>query len=111
MSAGPHGYLDSALWDALSAQNAAPVTDPVGKANEDGRPIGHTTHNVFVKCKKTKKMFFITSLQNTKINLKDVGAVVGAKELRMCSDREVGGFIFLDVQGTSPFYLRMACSE
>eukprot|EP00392_Amoebophrya_sp_AT5.2_P002921 g2926.t1 len=42
---GAHGYKDGRLWDAIR-EYAAIEVDPIGKANEeDGRPIGHTTHN------------------------------------------------------------------
>mmetsp|Transcript_3193 Transcript_3193/g.7521 ORF Transcript_3193/g.7521 Transcript_3193/m.7521 type:complete len:266 (+) Transcript_3193:201-998(+) len=85
---GAHGYKDGRLWDAIR-EYAAIEVDPIGKANEeDGRPIGHTTHNVFVKCKKTKQMFLITARQASKIDLKQVASAVGAKELRLCKEVE-----------------------
>ncbi|CAD7947350.1 unnamed protein product [Amoebophrya sp. A25] len=80
-----HGYKDEGLWDAIHAVGCKVVPEPIGKANNEGRPIGHTTHNVFVKCKKTKQHFLVTTRQESKVDLKQIAAATGAKELRLAS--------------------------
>ena len=79
-----HGYQDDALWNAIESTGALIIPDPVGEAKE-GRPIGHSTHNLFVKCKKTKKLFLITARQESKVNLKVTSKALGVKELRLAS--------------------------
>ncbi|CAD7955076.1 unnamed protein product [Amoebophrya sp. A120] len=85
---GPHGWNDNRLWDALYENGNIVKLDPNGLPDEDGKPIGHTTHNMFVKCKKTKEMYLITVRQKSKIDLKSFAVALGAKELRLCKDRE-----------------------
>ena len=44
--------------------------------------------SLLVKCKKTKKLFMVTSRPGARANLKAVAKQVGAKELRMAGEKE-----------------------
>ena len=60
---GEHGYGDNKLWCALREELGLEIMrDPIGEADpeKNNRPKGHSTHNMLVKCKKTKKLFLIT---------------------------------------------------
>jgi hypothetical protein len=48
--------------------------------------------SLFVKCKKTKKHFMITSRPGVKVDLKKVAKQIGAKELRIAQDKAALGF-------------------
>ena len=81
-----HGYKDNKLWDAITKYLGLPIVlDPIAKGDETNKPIGHTTHNLFLKCKKTKKLYLVSARQHVKCDLKKTAACVGAKELRMAS--------------------------
>mmetsp|Transcript_21844 Transcript_21844/g.38624 ORF Transcript_21844/g.38624 Transcript_21844/m.38624 type:complete len:586 (-) Transcript_21844:99-1856(-) len=69
------------LLDRLAKAGVVPFQDP----NPDltaKRPVGHSTHNLFVKDKKTKQLYMISMRQHINANLKVVAKAVGAKELR-----------------------------
>jgi hypothetical protein len=62
------------------------VAAPVGETGVDlqaERPVGHSTHNLFVKDKKSKKLFMICHRQSAKCDLKTLSKELGVKELRM----------------------------
>ena len=57
-------------------REAAPV------ANAE-RPVGHGTHNLLVKDRKTKQLYLVVLRQDRVVDLKTVGDKIGAKELRL----------------------------
>ena len=57
------------LWERLKAMGVTPYKDKNPDFSAE-RPVGHSTHNLFVKDKKKKKHFLIMGRQNAEINLK-----------------------------------------
>ena len=47
------------------------------------RPIGHNTHNLFLKDKKSKQRFLITHHQSHKLNFKDLAKKLKEKEFKI----------------------------
>lgn len=73
------------LWERLKAMGVTPYKDKDPDFSA-ARPVGHSTHNLFVKDKKKKQHFLIMGRQNADINLKNVTKAVGMKQLRMSRD-------------------------
>eukprot|EP00516_Mucochytrium_quahogii_P005783 CAMPEP_0203762872 /NCGR_PEP_ID=MMETSP0098-20131031/15659_1 /ASSEMBLY_ACC=CAM_ASM_000208 /TAXON_ID=96639 /ORGANISM=" , Strain NY0313808BC1" /LENGTH=552 /DNA_ID=CAMNT_0050657453 /DNA_START=148 /DNA_END=1806 /DNA_ORIENTATION=- len=73
------------LWDKLTAMGLEPrkEVDPDPNAK---RPVGHSTHNLFVKDKKAKKLYLVSMRQSVDANLKDIAKKLGAKEVRFASN-------------------------
>jgi len=77
-----HEDAQTRLWKRLAEMGIIPYKEEDPNL-EAVKPVGHTTHNLFVKDKKSKKMFLITALQDTKIDLKKLTKELGMKQLRM----------------------------
>ena len=77
-----------AAGDAVLARLATAglvVRGEPGARKDVERPIGHHTHNLLVKDKKSGDVFLVTHRQAAKANLADVAKKVGAKNLRLAS--------------------------
>ena len=59
------------------------IADPVNRKDSAGKPVGHSTQNVLVYCKKSKDQFLVSFPQSRAIDLKAVAKHIGAKELRL----------------------------
>eukprot|EP00941_MAST-03F_sp_MAST-3F-sp1_P002791 g2791.t1 len=70
------------LWSRLAKMGVIPYRE-VDPVLDVVKPVGHDTHNLFVKDKKSKKMFLITAKQSSKIDLKTLTKTLGMKQLRM----------------------------
>ena len=57
------------------------VVDPAAK-----RPVGHSTHNLFVKDKKSGQLYLVTMRQSVTLNLKELAASLGCKEVRFATN-------------------------
>lgn len=81
-----HENAQKRIWDRLAQSNVIPFkeNDPDLSVK---RPLGHSTHNLFVKDKKTKQLYMITMAQDTECDLKKLAKIIGCKELRFSSDR------------------------
>ena len=61
------------------------VKDPVGTANDNNRPIGHTTHNLYVYDKKTKQKYLVVGRQCAKLDLKKGSPIYAASGAKVCT--------------------------
>jgi len=52
------------------------------------RPVGHTTHNLFLKDTKSKQLYLISLHQSTNVDLKTVAAKLKSKTLRFASPED-----------------------
>jgi len=73
------------LYARLKEMGVTPYQDKNPDFSAE-KPVGHSTHNLFVKDKKKKKHFLIMGRQNADINLKNVAKAIGMKQLRMSRD-------------------------
>ena len=82
----PTAEAKERLWSYLTSLGCKPY----GEKDVDleaKRPVGHSTHNLFVKDKKSKRLFLIATRQSVNVDLKKIAkAVDGVKEFRMSSD-------------------------
>jgi hypothetical protein len=70
---------------ARLAEAGLTVHGEPGARTDVERPVGHHTHNLLVKDKKSGDVFLVTHRQSAKANLADVAKKVGAKNLRLAS--------------------------
>eukprot|EP00658_Telonema_sp_P-2_P026576 TRINITY_DN20745_c0_g1_i8.p1 TRINITY_DN20745_c0_g1~~TRINITY_DN20745_c0_g1_i8.p1 ORF type:complete len:459 (+),score=154.65 TRINITY_DN20745_c0_g1_i8:251-1627(+) len=79
------------LWSLLRSQGleVSRETDPVLDP-PNNKPVGHATHNLLVKDKKSKQVYMLVNAQSNSCDLKAVAKTLGAKELRMADRKEVG---------------------
>mmetsp|Transcript_2662 Transcript_2662/g.6248 ORF Transcript_2662/g.6248 Transcript_2662/m.6248 type:complete len:585 (+) Transcript_2662:116-1870(+) len=79
-----HEDAHKRLLDRLAQEGIVPRREE-NPDLEAKRPIGHSTHNLFVKDKKAKKEYMIALRQSVDINLKALAKMLGAREVRMSS--------------------------
>jgi len=80
-----------ALWTLLASQGC-PVTKELSPELNppNNRPVGHATHNLLVKDKKSKKTFLLVNAQASECDLKVAAKTLGQKEFRMADSAAVG---------------------
>jgi hypothetical protein len=59
-SAAGHAKARAAIVAALAAVGVAAPAGEVGVEIDAERPVGHSTHNLFLKDKKSKKLFMVS---------------------------------------------------
>lgn len=77
------------LWKRLESAGVKPYREEKPDLEAE-RPVGHSTHNLFLKAKVTKKEFFYvmcTVKQSTHVDLKKLAKTLKVKSLRMARDR------------------------
>ncbi len=75
------------------AQEESPRLDVV-------KPVGHSTHNLFVRDKKNKDAFFLISLrQDRELNLAALAKLCGTKEIRFAAPEDTRSLYVLCVLG------------
>lgn len=73
------------LWDYLKSIGCTPYKEDNVDLNAK-RPVGHSTHNLFVKDKKSKGLYLISMRQGVQADLKKLAkGIEGVKEFRMSS--------------------------
>ena len=91
-AAAPLGLSQEAARDRLWARLAElGVAAPHLEEDPDltaEKPVGHDTHNLVVKDKKSKQMYMITARQSAKINLKALTKELKCKQLRMAGAKD-----------------------
>ena len=55
-----HYEAQGRLWNKLRTWNVIPKADKDTKVNSRNQPIGHSTHNLFLKDKKTKQLVLLS---------------------------------------------------
>uniref|UniRef100_A0A7S3PPT1 YbaK/aminoacyl-tRNA synthetase-associated domain-containing protein n=1 Tax=Aplanochytrium stocchinoi TaxID=215587 RepID=A0A7S3PPT1_9STRA len=70
------------LWDKLASMDVTPYKEENVDLDAK-RPVGHSTHNLLVKDKKSKQLYLIATRQSVNANLKDLAKKLNAKELRL----------------------------
>ena len=88
MMSAHHGHRDAEIWNFVQ-QKVKIIKDPIGRADEGGKPIGHDTHNLFVKDKKSKQLFLITVRQQQAVDLKKCAEALAVKELRLARKEDL----------------------
>jgi len=77
------------LWSLLAAKGFAVRRETNPELNPpNNKPIGHHTHNLLVKDKKSKAAFMVSSPQACDVNLKEAAKQLGQKEFRLHSDSQ-----------------------
>jgi len=83
-SGSSHEYI----LDLLAQHNLIPHKDHKIDLTAK-RPLGHTTHNLFVKDTKSKQLYLISVLQSVNTDMKEVASKLKAKTLRFASPEDV----------------------
>ena len=83
-----HDAARARVWARLAEMGVAAPTKQPTDADDQKRPRGHGTHNLFVKDKK-KQLFMVTLRADRNVDLKTVGEKLGAKELRFAGPADV----------------------
>jgi len=76
------------VWKRLEQAGIKPYKEIAPKLDAE-RPVGHSTHNLFLKAKKSKKKSFLVMVcarQAAKIDLKALAKELKVKSLRMAKD-------------------------
>jgi len=76
------------ILDLLAQHNIIPHKDHKIDLTAK-RPLGHTTHNLFVKDTKSKQLYLISVLQSVNTDMKEVASKLKAKTLRFASPEDV----------------------
>jgi len=79
-----HEAAQERLWTKLHAMGIVPRLEE----NPDltaKRPLGHSTHNLFVKAKKPKQNYLVCVKQDREANMKAIEKKLGAKDMRLAS--------------------------
>ncbi|GBG30022.1 Prolyl-tRNA synthetase associated domain-containing protein 1 [Hondaea fermentalgiana] len=79
-----HDEARARLWARLKEAGVEPFREE-NPDLEAKRPVGHSTHNLFVKDKKAKKQYMVSMRQSVEINLKALASLLGAREVRFSS--------------------------
>lgn len=81
----------------VCAQEESPRLDVV-------KPVGHSTHNLFVRDKKNKDAFFLISLrQDRELNLAALAKLCGVKEIRFAAPEDTRSLYVSYVRGACVF--------
>jgi len=83
-SGSSHEYI----LDLLAQHNLIPHKDHKIDLTAK-RPLGHTTHNLFVKDTKSKQLYLISVIQSVNTDMKEVASKLKAKTLRFASPEDV----------------------
>ena len=84
-----HNEARDRLWKRLKSAGITPYREKEPDLEAE-RPVGHSTHNLFLKAKETKKKYFyvlVTVKQDTHVNLKELQKTLKVKSLRMAKDK------------------------
>jgi hypothetical protein len=95
--AGLAGLTQGAGPDRVAAALAALGVVPHGEASPDltvERPVGHTSHNLFLRCKKDKNKFYLVTLRQVNV---------------VCEIQRGPGCAVLVPCGLSGVHLRVSC--
>jgi hypothetical protein len=76
------------LWARLAELGVAAPRKEVDPDLTAKKPVGHSTHNLVVKDKKSKQMFMIAARQSAKIDLKAITKELKMKQLRMAGAKD-----------------------
>ena len=77
-----HGVKDELVASKLAAKAVNIMVDPIGKTDDRGRFIGHSTHNFFLHDKKGTDKCLVTVSQHSGMDIKGLGRMLGYKEAR-----------------------------
>lgn len=86
-----HEDAQKRLWERLAEFGEACKPRKENESDIDleaVRPNGHSTHNLFLKSKKPKKMFLVSTRQSIHLNMKELEKKLKVKGLRMASTRK-----------------------